>query len=187
MDILIKRNTPIPTKTTRIFRTHVHNQTGFDIDVFEGEHSRARDNNLLGCLETFVIPAAPRGMAKIEATFDIDANGILNVSIVEKALEKHKKMTITNNRGHLSKEEIERMIKDAQAYKKEDETELDRLRAKMSLESYCYNIKTTINDEHIINDCDKKKIIDGIEETLTWLQKNQVRHILFLLFSICSL
>jgi heat shock protein 1/8 len=180
MAVLIARNTKIPTEKSQIFTTHEDNQASIGIEVFEGEKSMTRDNYLLGSFELFGIPPAPRGAPKIEVTFNIDANGILNVSAVEKSSGKDKKMKITNDQGHLSKDEIERRIMDAQTYKKEDEIELDRVRAKNSLESYCYDIRTSINDENIINDHDKKKIIDAIEETLAWLERNQVRHTLFL-------
>jgi L1 cell adhesion molecule like protein len=147
-----------------------------------------RYNYFLGSFKLTGIRAAPRGKPTIKVTFSIDSNGILNVSAVEETSRKSNKITITNNKGHVLKDEMERIINDAQAYRKEDETELDRIRAKISLESYCYNTKTRINDakiENTINDHDKKKITDAIEETLTWLETNQVRHILFLFFSIC--
>jgi heat shock protein 1/8 len=153
------------------------------IKVFEGEHSMARDNYLLGSFQLFGIPAAPRRQPQIVVTFSIDANGILNVSAMETSSRIHGKMTITNDKGHLSKDEIKRRIIDADTYKKEDKIEFDRVRAKISLESYCYNIRTTINDEKIentINSHDTKKILDVIEGTLTWLETNEVRHTLFL-------
>jgi len=188
MAVLIKRNTKFPTEKTQIFTTGVDNQASMVIQVFEGEDSMTRYNYFLGSFKLTGIPAAPRGKPRIKVTFRIDNNGILNVSAVDEISRECNKITITNNKGHLSKDEMERIINDAQAYRKEDETELDRIRAKISLESYCYNIKTRINDaklENTINDHDKKKITDAIEETLTWLETNQVRHILFLLFSIC--
>jgi L1 cell adhesion molecule like protein len=188
MAVFIKRNTKFPTEKTQTFTTGVDNQASMVIQVFEGEDSMTRYNYFLGSFKLTGIQAAPRGKPTIKVTFRIDNNGILNVSAVEETSGKSNKITITNNKGHVLKDEMERIINDAQAYRKEDETELDRIRAKISLESYCYNIKTRINDakiENTINDHDKKKITDAIEETLTWLETNQVRHILFLFFSIC--
>jgi len=134
-------------------------------------------NHLLGKFELSGIPPAPRGVPQIEVTFDIDANGILNVSAMDKSSGKENKITITNDKGRLSKDEIERMVSDAEKYKKEDETQRDRISAKNSLESYCFNMKTTVNDEKLadkIDADDKKKITETIEETLKWMEANQL-------------
>jgi len=136
-----------------------------------------RDNHLLGKFELSGIPPAPRGVPQIEVTFDIDANGILNVSAMDKSSGKENKITITNDKGRLSKDEIERMVADAEKYKKEDEVQRDRIAAKNSLESYCFNMKTTVNDEKLadkIDADDKKKITDTIEEALKWMESNQL-------------
>lgn len=139
--------------------------TGVLIQVFEGERAMTKDNNLLGkfelsgmwvtSLKHWIIhvfsPPAPRGVPQIEVTFDIDANGILNVSAEDKSTGKQNKITITNDKGRLSKEEIERMVQDAEKYKAEDESQRDRVSAKNNLESYCFNMKQTVEDEKVNN------------------------------------
>nr|PNR58011.1 hypothetical protein PHYPA_005006 [Physcomitrium patens] len=152
-------------------------EPGVLIQVYEGERARTRDNNLLGKFELSGIPPAPRGVPQITVCFDIDANGILNVSAEDKTTGQKNKITITNDKGRLSKDEIEKMVQEAEKYKSEDEDHKKKIEAKNSLENYAYNMRNTIRDDKIaanLDAADKKKIEDAVEAAIQWLDHNQL-------------